>query len=81
MHETSPRNAIRLVRAEPVNGLPVSASEQQRLLSALDGNAPLQQVLATISTPAGELLKTISKALGPAEAEIEFVEKITIRET
>ncbi|MBI5760021.1 MAG: hypothetical protein HZA46_16005 [Planctomycetales bacterium] len=82
MTETTLRNGQRLNgQGSPATSLAqLQASENKQLLSAVDNNTPLQQVLARVSTPAGKLLKMISKAIGPAEAEIEFVERITIRE-
>jgi hypothetical protein len=38
------------------------------------------QVLIKAATSPAKLLKMLSKALGPAEAEIEFTERIKIRE-
>ncbi len=58
----------------------VEATSQQRLVNSVDENASLQQVLATISTPASKWLEVISRSLGRAEAEIEFTERIRIRE-
>jgi hypothetical protein len=82
MNETLNRNGQRMViRDDTPHKLVVPpSSERQKLLQAVDDNTPMQQVLARVSTPPGKLLKMIAKAIGPAEAEIEFVERITIRE-
>ena len=82
MNDTFPVNGHRRI---PIAVSPTDlpsvqhASSQQHLATSVD-NTSLQQILATISTPAGKLLKVISKSLGSAEAEIEFVERIKVRE-
>lgn len=82
MNETMPRNGQRLVIRDdaPHTLAAPPSSERQKLLRAMDENTSMQQVLARVSTPPGKLMKMISKAIGSAEAEIEFVERITIRE-
>lgn len=59
----------------------VQTSSQQRLNAAVQDNTSLQQILETVSTPAGNLLELISRSLGKAEAEIEFIEEIRIKES
>jgi hypothetical protein len=74
-------NGQRQLRTLEIADTPATyQSEQQQLATAIDDNRSLQRVLSTISTPAGKLLKMISKSLGSAEAEIEFTERIRVRE-
>lgn len=84
MSEVIPQNGHRMRQLDAAQpALPARVqpqSQQQRLLAAVEDNASLQHVLTKVSTPAGKLLKVLAKALGPAEAEIEFIEKITYRE-
>lgn len=78
-----------LPKMSPTNGhskptlalVPTEVTEREQLLSAVDTNASLQELLSKVTTPAGVWLTTLSKAIGPAEAEIEFTEEITIRES
>lgn len=57
----------------------VVASERQQLAQVVDENPSLQKVLNAVTCPPGKLLKMISKSIGPAEAEIEFVERVRVR--
>ncbi|MCA9075844.1 MAG: hypothetical protein KDA93_12475 [Planctomycetaceae bacterium] len=82
MSQLSQRNGHRLPNgsSESSNLPAVTSSQKQQLLAQATGNDSLQSLLATVSSSPSELMGVLTKALGPAEAEIQFREKITVRE-
>ena len=85
MHDTDTRiqNGHRLHSVQQAVSQPkrvTAQSDQQRLLAAVEGSPQLQHVITKVATPAGRLMKMIGRALGPAEAEVRFTERITYSE-
>lgn len=69
---------LKLSHAESAPTPSVRQVDEQQALAALSGSEAVNLLIKSSTAPA-KLLKVLSKALGPAEAEIEFVEKIRIK--